>query len=290
MPRPVARWALVLCVAGLVLSPAPAAAETSAEVRDLARQAKRDPAALDRLREVRSIDGQPADLRTALDGAEGDELDRRLDVIESEVGRGTTPSVRARDDAGRILNSDRYRTDEPPRPLRGVLRRLGEWLEPVFEPIGRLFRNIGDLTRNLPLMLLLAALVVALTIVLTRAAIRRTAAKALDAETTPVIKRRESNDPVDLEKEADAAEAGGDYDLAFRLRFRAGLLRLDKAGVIHLRQDSTTGQLVRAIRSTTFPRLARTFDEVAYGGRTPGAEEVQRAKTEWPRVLEEARR
>lgn len=299
-----ARALLLVVLAALGLAAAapaaPAWAETRSEVRDLARQAASDPGALERLRQVRTVEGRPADFRAALEGAEGDELRRRLDVIESEnadAARAGPAAETARDDARRILDSSRYRVDDEedtPRPLRGVLRQLGEWLSPVLEPVGRFLRSIGrrlgDPTDDVPVLLLLIAAVVAVTVLLTRAAVRRRTRIAEASRGGAAAPERERNDPRALEREADAAEAAGDYERALRLRFRAGLLKLDKAGVIELRPSATTGQLVRTIPSATFPRLARTFDEVAYGGRTPGAEEVQRAKSEWPRVLDEAKR
>src|SRR5262249_61242968 len=60
--------------------------------------------------------------------------------------------------------------------------------------------------------------------------------------------RDESQDPGRLEREADAAEHRGDLDAAVRLRFRAGLLRLDRAGAISYRPSITSGQVARRLR------------------------------------------
>ena len=40
----------------------------------------------------------------------------------------------------------------------------------------------------------------------------------------------EGDDPAVLEREADEAERGGAFERAVRLRFRAGVLRLDARG------------------------------------------------------------
>jgi hypothetical protein len=42
--------------------------------------------------------------------------------------------------------------------------------------------------------------------------------------------------------------------------------------------------------STVFDGLARTFESVAYGGRAAEQPDVDRARHQWPRVLEEASR
>jgi hypothetical protein len=97
-------------------------------------------------------------------------------------------------------------------------------------------------------------------------------------------------DPQTLERLAEEAEYRGDLEAALRLRFRAGLLRLGRAQVLELRPSITTVEVRRALRSRRFDGLARSFDEVVYGRRSPRAEDVADARTEWPLVLEEARR
>lgn len=275
----------------------PAAAESSAEVKALARRAQSDPAALARLRQVRDVDGRPADFERALGEAEGEDLRSRLELIESGVGAGADAAVppgdaTAQQEAERILDSSKYKPSEPPRPLRGVIRQLGDWLEPVLEPIGRFFKPVVDFFIALfdnPWTLALVGGVVILiaAIVASRMASRRNRA----AEAVAGLAGRDdvaTLDPRDLDKQADAAEAAGDFERAFRLRFLAGVLRLDRAGAIDYRQSATTGQLVREVKSTTFKGLARSFDEIAYGGRGAERQDVDQAKSEWPRVLQEA--
>jgi len=275
---------------------APAAAERAAEVRELARQAHRDPAALERLREVETVDGRPADFERALDGAEGEELSRRLDVIESSAGNvdQVTPPLTgdgAQRQARRIQESDRYRPDDPPRPLAGLLRRIGELLEPITNPFGNVLGAIFDNPWGVAGVALLIVVVVGIiTSRLIRRGARATAFRLDGTGGTGLAVDPRTADPAALEREADAAERAGDFDRAIRLRFLAGVLRLDRAGVIRYRASVTTGELVRTIRSSAFRPLARIFDEVAYGGRQPGQAELERAKADWPRVLEEARR
>ena len=77
----------------------------------------------------------------------------------------------------------------------------------------------------------------------------------------------EGLDPDELERQAAAAERAGDLAHAVRLRFVAGVLRLDRAGVIAYRSSLTTGQLRAALRSGSFAEIASAFDEITYGGR-----------------------
>jgi hypothetical protein len=94
------------------------------------------------------------------------------------------------------------------------------------------------------------------------------------------------DDPRSLERRADAAEAAGDLDAALRLRFRAGLLRLDARGRIEYRPSISTHEVRRALHSEGFDRLAATFDDVVYGGRPADPGDVSAARERWPDVVD----
>jgi hypothetical protein len=98
----------------------------------------------------------------------------------------------------------------------------------------------------------------------------------------------ESEDPDALERAADEAERDGDLARAVRLRFRAGLLRLGDRGAITYRPSVTTGEVRRTLGSARFDELAGTFEAVTYGGRPADRPDVDSARREWPRVLEES--
>lgn len=194
---------------------------------------------------------------------------------------GQVDPDRARDQAREILGGRRYKPADVPRPFEGAL----EWLGDRLRPIGDFFSRITEsLPGKIALAAVLAGVVAVVALLVAR---RRTAASA----TGGPGRRRSSDeqaDPGRLEREADAAERRGDLDVALRLRFRAGLLRLDRAGAIHFRPSITTGQVARRLRLPSFDDLAITFDAVAYGGRHASATDLQSARAEWPRVLERA--
>jgi len=194
---------------------------------------------------------------------------------------GQVDPDRARDQAREILGGRRYKPADVPRPFEGAL----EWLGDRLRPIGDFFSRITEsLAGKIALAAVLAGVVAVVALLVAR---RRTAASATGGPS----RRRSSDeraDPGRLEREADAAERRGDLDVALRLRFRAGLLRLDRAGAIHFRPSITTGQVARRLRLPSFDDLAITFDAVAYGGRHASATDLQSARAEWPRVLERA--
>jgi hypothetical protein len=186
----------------------------------------------------------------------------------------------ARDQAREILTQRRYRPARVPRPFEGALEWLGDRLRPVAELVDRLLGTIGG-------RLVLAAGLVALVAVIATAIARRRSRGDVGRGVGPsrVGVGEESIDPARLERDADTAEQRGELDRALRLRFRAGLLRLDAAGVVRFRPSLTTGQVARRLRQPAFDDLAVVFDEVAYGGRRASAGDLRAARAGWPRVL-----
>ncbi len=254
------------------------------ELEALAEKARQDPAALRRLRGVETVDGRPVELDRALGGAEGEVLDARLRALAGGGGGSAAASAAsARAEARRILAQRRFRPSSTPRPLRGLLRRLGTWLRPVLQPIGRLWGDVaGNVVGRLVVVVAVIGLAALTAIRLVR---RRTAAGVAPGGRA---RRAHEQDPEALERDADRAERDGYLDLALRLRFRAGLLRLARAGLVPARPSLTTGQLSRSLCSPTFDQLAVTFDEIAYGGRNGTAADLQAARAGWPVVLREA--
>jgi hypothetical protein len=73
-----------------------------------------------------------------------------------------------------------------------------------------------------------------------------------------------------------------------RLRFRAGLLRLDRRHVIVYRPSLTTGEVARAIKAPAFAEVGARFDEIAYGGRAAERADAEAARQGWRDVLAQA--
>lgn len=202
-------------------------------------------------------------------------------ILRALTGGEVDPDT-ARDQARDILGQRRYQPADVPRPFEGVL----EWLGDRLRPIGDLFDR---LLSSWPGRLALIAGLIALVVVVTTAIARRRSRGVAAGGRGRSRAGEESLDPGRLERDADAAERRGDLDLALRLRFRAGLLRLDAAGAIRFRPSLTSGEVRRALHQRTFDDLALTFDEVAYGGRRASAGDVGIARDDWPRVLADAR-
>lgn len=193
-----------------------------------------------------------------------------------------------RREAHRILGERRFHARHTPGPFRGILRWLGDRLHPVFGPIGRFLGHIahfiGRLWDHAPTRYLSLGLVIVFAALLSLIVISRRSASAVVRE----VHGREiqSDDPRVLERAADDAEANGDYAMALRLRFRAGVIRLQLEGRIRRGRTTTTRAIGRQLKLQEFDDLGRTFDAVAYGGAPASADDAQTARVKWRTVLE----
>ncbi len=197
----------------------------------------------------------------------------------------------AQSEARHILAGRRYRGAPVPRPLHGVLRWIGDRFSPITHWIGDRFSWLP--AWSVPWVewgaVVVAVLVVAAFV---RAMVTtRTRARRLEAEGTGTRTATSAEDPVALEAQASEAEARGDLALAVRLRFRAGLMRLDRdAHAISYRPSIATNDVRTELASPVFDDLADTFEEITYGSAPAETTDTEAARRQWPRVVGAARR
>jgi hypothetical protein len=171
-----------------------------------------------------------------------------------------------------------------PRPFSRLLDWLGDRLQPVADFFDRLSVHVPG--GQPVLFAILGALVLLAAALIARGSIRRRSAAAARAARARAAERE---DPAVLERDADRAAAAGEWETAVRLRFRAGLLRLDARELIEYRPSLTTGEVADTIFSPAFDRVGADFDEIAYGGRPAGQADEAASREGWERVLSEAR-
>ena len=189
----------------------------------------------------------------------------------------------ARAQAREILAQDRFKDGHHHEGLlHGVFVTLGDWLEALTNALPG-----GPVTG----WLLLVALVVAgdrdLVNAIGARRRRRAAARVAGPGDVPGAAQL---GPAELERRALEAERAGDLDGAVRLRFAAGLLRLDAIHAIELRPSLTSGAVGRTLGSERYDDLAETHDAIAYGGRHAADHDAAAAREEWPAIVGEARR
>jgi Domain of unknown function (DUF4129) len=197
------------------------------------------------------------------------------------VAAASPAADRAR--AHAILQERRFKGTDLPRPLQKPLEWLGDRLQPVLDWIDE--RGVRTPGGPIALWMLLAAGVLLAAATITGTSIRR---RALAIERARAAALPEAEDPVALERAAERAERDGDFEHAVRLRFRAGLLRLDRRRILVYRPSLTTGEVARAIHAPAFDAVGARFDEIAYGGRPAEAQDAAAARQGWKDVLEQA--
>ena len=269
MVRRAALVAALLALAGPV--DAKATDVTRDELAALAKAAPSDPGALAELRAVTSVDGEPANVDAALAGAEDDELESRLDQLERSAAETTATQTDA-DDARETVESilDGERTEQAP-------------IEP---PEDDESSGLDVPAPSLPVSLLIALAVLILAAAAARSMGQRT---ILEREAEAEGRKPKAQVARDLAKEAGEAERRGDYAAAVRLRFQAGLKRLDELGAISLRPSLTASGAVRESGLRALAGLAAAYEQVVFGGRKASAGDAAEQRTGWEGVVAEAR-
>ena len=198
----------------------------------------------------------------------------------TEVRSAGDPRAEARD----VLAERRFQETRLPGPFKGIIEWLSDRLDSLHVPLDWL----DDLLpggRSV-VWIFLAAVFGGLGWAVSRRLLTSRIRASTQAEQALAAARDE--DPRGLDRRAEAAEAAGDLEAALRLRFRAGLLRLDERGAIEFRPSISTYEVRRALHSEDFDTLASTFDDVVYGGRPPEDEDLAAARERWPAVVRNA--
>jgi hypothetical protein len=208
------------------------------------------------------------------------------------VGTPSSYSNGARRQAVHILSQPPFvnKPSRIPDPLAGVLHAIGRAFDDtVGKPLGWLGRHLSVAAHDVfGRFTWLALILLALGIgVLAATLLIRRRTRIGKRDTTAVLAALTGEDAGMLEAEADAAEQRGDLEEAVRLRFRAGLARLESAGVIASRLVTTTEQVRRTVHNPTFDGLAIRHEAIAYAGQTASLTDAGSAREGWPRVIKE---
>ncbi len=159
--------------------------------------------------------------------------------------------------------------------------RLVEWLERAWVRLVEWMTAASDYVGGPVIMAILVGGAVAAIVAMVTVNLGRRRARRIDERIRREHHEARGLDPGELEVRAGAAEDRGDHAEAMRLLFRAGLIRLDRAGLIDLRPGTTSGTVAAYLGSPEFERVAARFDAVVYGERpaTPADPDLVRALT-----------
>jgi len=257
-------------------APAPAERVDRATYARLLAAAPGDSAALARLRGVTAVDGRPVDLRRVLSGSDA-RVRSRLAALRSSAAPGVRDAASARRSAAAILGGEDYR-----KHRAGILARALSWLGDLL----RIPSGAGGVFGLIAVGGVAAAIagLVALAIGAARRAGRRVRVSEGAAGALGVG----SASAEELDRRADGAESAGRFEDAIRLRLAAALTRLDAAGAIRVRRDTTVGQVARSLRSEQFDAAAVSFSGVVYGRRPPTAGDAAEMRERLAAVVAEA--
>jgi len=273
---------VALAVGLLVLTGA--GSSTGPEVRQTAEAVAAGDARPAALLEIDSIDGSPIDFPGLL----AEDQATRIQVI----ARITTPAPidigQVEEQVSSILANPKYPTVSEPswldRLLAPVLRfwnriwlMVVDWLQLAFFWILE-FLGTG-IARWAGVAILLVATAGSAWVLGRR--------RARELERRAVIERilELGLDPGELEELAASAHDRGDDAEAIRLRFVAGLLRLDGLGEIEFAPGLPNGAISQRLGSETFDLLASQFDRVVYGRQPVGADDHARCVASWNELL-----
>lgn len=271
------RFALAVALVGVM-----AIGATDVSPSELAELA--ESADVAQLADVTSVDGVPVDMaRILADGDPAERADHVARLLGTEAGGPEVPFVGGPGDvaaaslAQTVLERSKY--DVPAESaFDRFLAQAQAWLA---ELLGRAIAALGG-TRNAALvaMLVVAAAGIGGFGFLAR---RRSASIEATADLARIL--TEGGDPSEYERLAALADSEGRFEDSIRYRFVAGLLRLDLTGRITFRPGLTTGQVVDELDDERFTRLAREFEEIAYGGREATEAMRDRSVDGWRAVL-----
>jgi hypothetical protein len=269
----------LLAACALAASAVSAAAESvdGATYQRLVAAALGDPAALARLRAVTAVDGHPVELRRVLAGSP-QRVAARLRALRATPG-GAGDGAAARRSAAAILAGPDYHPGHA-----GIFARALSWL-------ARQLRIPSGADGVLGLIVLggVVAAVAALAALLLGSARRVRRREQMYARADRALGVGSAS-PEELEQLAAAAEAAGRFEEAMRLQLAAALTRLDAAGTIRVRRDTTLGQVARSLHSHEFDAAADRFAGVVYGRRPPTAFDATDLRERLAATVEEAGR
>jgi hypothetical protein len=223
---------------------------------------------------------------------------RAKDVSHFSQGSPGGFASTARNQARQILSGSQFQTrpQRSLRPLAGALGAIGRFLDRVFGPLWRFIDDhvlhpvSGPLSDAFgdwwPLLILAVALVAG--VLVGRILIKRRALPSL--EFARVNRAGAIEDPDDLEEMARRAELDGDLQGAVRLRFRAGVIRLERIGAVSRGPTLTDRELSTSLRSTTFDSLAADLESIVYGGAPATEQQAADALAGWRNITLEASR
>lgn len=193
-----------------------------------------------------------------------------------------TDPAEARRLAEKILSDRKYKEARPPNPFERPIAWIGATVRRFFSSIADLVDRIipGNARQAWGVIALLAGLATVLFVI--QLAIRRQRVRAIAAIGKASLT---FEDPAQLEALAAAAANKANYGESIRLRFRAGLVRLEQSRRIADPSHHTNGDIYESVRAEPLLHLQRQFDQIIYGRAEANADDEAEARRNWKHLL-----
>ncbi len=201
------------------------------------------------------------------------------------MASSTSAAAAARRQAESILAESRFHAAPAPHPLHGLLQSIGHGLEEILGLLPKAVGRVGTIVPGGSVVVwgLLAVVLLVLGGLITTRGARRALLSTGGALVT--AKSGTTMSAAELLRAATDAERQGRDGDAVRFHFRRGLVLLLASDRVAVAPAMLSAEVSRALRSEQFDALARTFDEIAYGGRLATAEDVDASRRGWGTLL-----
>lgn len=184
--------------------------------------------------------------------------------------------------AEKILSDRKYKEVRPPNPFERPIAWVGGTVRRLFSAVADFVDKLipGNARQAWGVIALVAGLATALFVI--QLAVRRQRIRAAgDVDKLNLS----TEDPSELEALAAAAASRSNFGESIRLRFRAGLVRLEQNRRITDPTHQTNGDIYEAVRAEPLLDLQRQFDHVIYGGSEANAQDEVEAVRNWNDLL-----
>lgn len=210
----------------------------------------------------------------------------------------TPDSSRVKSSLNRILSRQEF---QPESTREGFLNRMARWLQEQWNRLQHLLQRLFGYRRmganisfiGRPLVYTIVLLLALLLLAVVLRALMQWRKQATAEENTRSVFEEDEPEPLVIEpepwlQEATARANAGDYRGAVRALFIAGLMQMDRAGLIRFERTRTNGDYLRAVRRqgarAVYEQLlsfTRGFERIWYGDAPANESDYRQAHVDY---------
>lgn len=214
------------------------------------------------------------------------------------LAQETPDSSQVKTSLNRILSSQEF---QPETTREGFLSRTARWLQEQWDRLQHLLQRLFGNRRmgtdlsfvGRPMVYAIVLLLALLLLMVVIRAMMQRRKQTTEEESERSVFEEEELEPIVVEpepwlQEATARANAGDYRGAVRALFIAGLMQMDRAGLIRFERARTNGDYLRAVRRqgarAVYEQLlpfARGFERIWYGDASADESDYRQARADY---------